>query len=211
MATGRFITFEGGEGTGKSTQAAALAVRLRGRGVDVVTTREPGGSPFADEVRTLILRGDLPEHSELAEALLFYAARADHLEHTIRPALARGATVICDRFSDSTRVYQSVVGGLPIDAFAALERLVVGALRPDLTLVLDVAPDVGLARAAKRGALSRYDARDAAYHAELRAGFLAIAKAEPGRCVVIDAGREPETVADAVWQAVTTRLIAAKG
>ena len=203
---GKFITFEGGEGVGKSTQARLLKERLEAAGRDVVVTREPGGSPFAEAVRALILAPDIPPHAPLAEALLFYTARADHLEQTIRPALARGAWVICDRFSDSTRVYQSLAGKVPLDAFQALERLVVGATRPDLTLVLDMAPEAGLKRAVQRGALSRYDARGLAYHAELREGFLAVAKSEPERCALVDAGADPIMVAAEVWRIVAERL-----
>lgn len=208
---GKFITFEGGEGVGKSTQALALREHLAAAGREVVVTREPGGSPFAEAVRGLILDAAIPPHAPLAEALLFYAARADHLEQTIRPALARGAWVICDRFSDSTRVYQSLAGKVPLEAFEALERLVVGKTRPDLTLLLDMAPEDGLKRAVRRGALSRYDARDLAYHARLREGFLAVAEAEPERCAVIDAGAGQTAVAAEVWRIVAERLAPGAG
>src|ERR1700674_3233425 len=151
MASGKFITFEGGEGSGKSTQARLLVDRLKARGIDAILTREPGGSPFAEQVRALLLDPATPSHSALSEALLFYAARADHLDKTIRPALAGGRWVICDRFSDSTSVYQGVAGGLAGDALDALERMVVAPTRPKITFILDLAPAHGLARARARG------------------------------------------------------------
>ncbi len=138
MKRGKFITFEGGEGSGKSTQSALLAKRLGEQGLEVVLTREPGGTPFAELVRELVLNPNVPTHSALSEALLFYAARSDHLENVIRPALARGQWVLCDRFSDSTRVYQSLAGGLDAESFAALDGIVVGKDRPDLTLIMDL-------------------------------------------------------------------------
>ncbi len=144
MTAGKFITFEGGEGSGKSTQAHNLAGRLRAQGIEVVLTREPGGSPFAEALRTLILDPETPPHSALSEALLFYAARADHLDKTIRPALNAGAWVICDRFSDSTRVYQSEAGGLPGEVLDALEEIVVSPTVPDLTFILDLPAELGL-------------------------------------------------------------------
>lgn len=216
-ALGRFITFEGGEGTGKSTQARLLAEHLRNVGQEVVLTREPGGSPFAEHVRGLILSGKTPAHDALSEALLFYAARADHLAATIRPALAAGNWVISDRFSDSTRVYQGYAGGIGLPAVEMLEGLVVAPTAPDLTLVLDLPADVGLARAAARhragtpdgapGERDPYEERALAFHARLREGFLDIARREPGRCVVIDAGAPIETIAAAVWAAVAGRLL----
>jgi dTMP kinase len=218
MASGRFITFEGGEGAGKSTQARLLAGRLEGRGIDVVLTREPGGSPFAEQVRDLILRADVAPHPPLAEALLFCAARTDHLEKTIRPALAAGRWVICDRFSDSTRVYQGAAGGVPTDALEALERLVVGPTRPDLTFILDMAPADGLARADARrapvaqGSETRADAferRHLAFHERLRAGYAAIAVAEPQRCALIDGAKPVDQVAADVWAETEARLLAA--
>jgi dTMP kinase len=218
MASGRFITFEGGEGAGKSTQARLLAERLKARGIDVVLTREPGGSPFAEQVRDLILRTDTAPHPPLAEALLFCAARIDHLEKTIRPALAAGRWVICDRFSDSTRVYQGAAGGVPADALEALERLVVGATRPDLTLILDLAPADGLARADARripagpsseARADAYESRHLAFHERLRAGYAAIARAEPRRCALIDGARPVDQVAAEVWAETEARLLAA--
>jgi dTMP kinase len=216
MAAGRFITFEGGEGSGKSTQARRLAERLRGQGIDVVLTREPGGSPFAEALRSVILDPKTPAHSALSEALLFYAARADHLDKTIRPALRAGRWVISDRFSDSTRVYQSEAGGLSRDAFAALEAIVVGTTTPDLTFVLDLPAELGLERASGRrldaplssGAPDAYEKRGLAYHRKLREAFVAIARSEPRRCVLIDAAADEAAVGDCVWRAVETRLLA---
>jgi dTMP kinase len=206
MAAGWFITFEGGEGSGKSTQARLLADRLSAAGRDVLSTREPGGTAFADRLRDLLLDPATPPHEPLAEALVFYAARADHLARTIRPALAAGRPVICDRFSDSTRVYQGLAGGLGLDVIDALERIVVGDLVPGLTVVVDVPPEVGLARAAERAAADAYERRDLAYHARLRAGYLEIARAEPRRCVVVEGTRKREEVARDVWAAVTQRF-----
>lgn len=206
---GLFITFEGGEGAGKSTQMRLLAEKLCGLGREVVATREPGGTPFAERVRVLILDPATPVHSALSEALLFYAARADHLERVIRPALGRGAIVLADRFSDSTEVYQSLAGGLSSETFAALEAAVVGAEKPDLTIVLDLDPVAGLERVRTRGALNAYDARSLAYHQRLREGFLAIARRESKRCVVLDAGGPAEVIAARIWSVVETRLAVA--
>jgi len=216
MAVGKFITFEGGEGSGKSTQASRLAERLTQRGIEAVLTREPGGSAFAEALRTVILDPDMPPHSALSEALLFYAARADHLDKTIRPALNSGQWVISDRFSDSTRVYQSAAGGLPEEVFNALEEMVVAPTTPDLTFILDIPAELGLGRAheRRRGASAErdepdaYEKRDLAFHWRLRQAFAEIAKSEPERCVMIDAGADPSAVADAIWSAVGTRLLA---
>jgi len=211
MLQGRFITFEGGEGSGKSTQAARLVERLEAMGFAVLVTREPGGSPFAEAVRDVILGGTLPDHAPLSEALLFYAARADHLQATIRPALAAGTWVVCDRFSDSTRVYQGAAGRLSLDVIERLEELVVAPTFPDLTLVVDVPVDVGLARAnARRGGSAQeadpYERRGPAFHQALRQGFLSIAASQPERCAVIDGARDPDAVAGDVWQAVRSRF-----
>ncbi len=208
---GSFITFEGGEGAGKSTQVQRLSERLRARGLDVVVTREPGGSPRAERIRASLLAGEGRAYGPLAEAVMFSAARADHVETVIRPALASGAVVVCDRFSDSTRAYQGSRGGVAPDLLQALERIVVGETRPDLTLVLDVPAEVGLGRAAaRRGGparpADRFESEDAAFHARLREAFLAIARAEPERCRVIDATRDPEVVAHEVWSVVARRL-----
>jgi dTMP kinase len=216
MASGRFITFEGGEGSGKSTQAGLLAQRLRARGIDPIVTREPGGSPFAEQVRGLILSTDVAPHPPLAEALLFCAARVDHLEKTIRPALQAGRWVICDRFSDSTRVYQGAAGGVAPETLEALEHVVVGATRPDLTFILDIAPASGLSRARSRRAPSGaqvadnadpYESRNLAFHERLREGYLAIAKSEPQRCAVVDGARPADQVAADVWAETERRLL----
>ena len=219
MAIGKFITFEGGEGSGKSTQAQLLADRLRGRGSDAVLTREPGGSPFAEQVRALILDPATAPHSALSEALLFYAARSDHLDTTIRPALASGRWVICDRFSDSTRVYQGVAGGLAPAVLDRLESMIVAPTRPDLTLILDLPADAGLSRAADRRRANAvvgtqadaYEKRDLAFHERLRAGYAAIAKVEPQRCVLVDGARSPDAIAAEIWAHVERRLLGGSG
>jgi dTMP kinase len=216
MARGKFITFEGGEGAGKSTQAQLLAGRLRAAGRDVVLTREPGGSPFAEQVRALILDPATAPHSALSEALLFYAARSDHLDTTIRPALTAGRWVICDRFLDSTRVYQGVAGGLEPAILERLEAMVIAPTGPDLTFMLDLPADVGLARAAGRrqaglqppASPDAYEKRALAFHERLRAGYAAIAKAEPQRCALIDAAKPPDIIAAEVWGHVERRLLA---
>ncbi len=210
LATGRFITLEGGEGVGKSVQAARLEARLAALGLEVVRTREPGGSPGAEALREAILSGFAAGFSPGGQALLFGAARIDHLEKTILPALARGAWVVCDRFANSTRAYQGAAGSLPPEFIAALERLTVGPNRPDLTLILDLPPEVGLKRAAERrpgGApADRFESEGLVFHATLRRAFLDIAAAEPGRCVVVDAGGSEDEVAAAIWSAVEARL-----
>ena len=206
MARGRFITFEGGEGAGKSTQVRRLAERLTAAGLRVTSTREPGGSPGAEALRGLLLQGEADRWSPVSETLLMYAARADHLETLIRPTLADGGWVVCDRFHDSTRAYQGAAGGAPADLIAALEAAVVGADLPNLTLVLDLPVEQGLERAAGRDALDRFESRDRAFHDRLRETFLAIAAREPDRCHVVDAAPAPDIVAAAVWDTVRTRL-----
>lgn len=215
MTTGRFITFEGGEGAGKSTQVRLLAERLTAAGLATVVTREPGGTPFAEKVRDLILAPESAPKAPLAEALLFSAARADHLDQLIRPALARGDWVISDRFSDSTRAYQGAAGGLAPHTISDIERLALGDTQPHLTLVLDLDPKVGLARAnQRRGAHSpgawvvtdTFEGRDLDFHIRLRQGFLDIARAEPARVAVIDAFQNQLAIADAVWAIVAERL-----
>ena len=208
MRRGRFITFEGGEGTGKSTQAALLAERLRAAGHQVALTREPGGSPGAEALRELLLGGESERWSPVSETLLMYAARADHLERTIRPALAAGAWVVCDRFLDSTRAYQGAAGGAPEALIRGLEAHVVGDSAPDLTLILDLPAGAGLERAFGRGMFDRFEGKGRAFHERLRQAFLDIAAAEAGRCRVIDASGSPETVAQAVWSAVEAQLMA---
>jgi dTMP kinase len=208
VTRGRFITFEGGEGAGKSTQIRRLAARLSQAGGEVVITREPGGSPGAETIRDLLVNGATDRWSPATEALLMYAARRDHLERTIRPALARGATVLSDRFADSTRAYQGAGGELPAEAVAQLERFALEVSDwPDLTLILDLPVAEGLKRAGARGGgEARFEAKGLAFHERLRAGFLAIAEREPRRCVVVDASGDIDAVADAVWSAVAARL-----
>jgi dTMP kinase len=208
---GSFITFEGGEGAGKSTQVQRLMARLDANGIKAMATREPGGSPRAEEIRAVILSGRARHLGPMAEALLFSAARADHLDHTIRPALARGVCVICDRFADSTRAYQGALGNVAPEVLSALERVVIGVTRPDLTLILDVPPELGLARAAERRAqrneaADRFEAEDAAFHRKLRHAFRQIAEAEPERCVLVDASGGPDVVEAGIWSAVSSRL-----
>ena len=207
MTRGRFITLEGGEGAGKSTQARRLAEALRADGHEVVLTREPGGSRGAEALREVLVNGAADRWTPTAEALLMYAARSDHLDRLIRPALARGAWVISDRFADSSRAYQGVAGGLDPDFIEALDRGVVGADQPDLTLIFDLAASAGLARAAGRGAAeARFEGKGAAFHERLREGFAAIAKAHPERCVMIDADAAPDDVFARIWSVVRERL-----
>jgi dTMP kinase len=206
---GRFITFEGGEGTGKSSHAAQLAQRLRAMGIGVVLTREPGGSPGAEIIRHVLLSGAAEPLGPEAEAILFAAARDDHIRHTIAPALARGRWVICDRFTDSTRVYQGEVGGVDDKLLRALERVTVGDLKPDLTFVLDVPADDGLARAEKLrdgGASDRFESQALNFHERLRDAFRLVALLEPKRCVLIDSAGERADVAELIWNAVKERL-----
>ena len=203
----RFITLEGGEGAGKSTQMRLLAEHLRGRGIDVLTTREPGGSPGAESIRELVLKGAADRWSPLTETLLMYAARRDHIERVIRPALERGAWVICDRFADSTRAYQGHAGGVDGRLIDALEAHVLEGARPDLTLVFDIPAEVGLERAHVRaGAEMRFESKGTEFHQRLRDAFREIAAAEPERCAVIDATGSMEAVEAAVWAAVAQRL-----
>lgn len=203
MTRARFITFEGGEGTGKSTQAARLVERLTARGIDVVRTREPGGSPGAEAIRELVVSGTADRWSPRTELLLMYAARSDHLERTIVPALEAGRWVVSDRFADSSRVYQGAAGGADAALIATLDAAVVGARQPDLTLMFDLPFELGLQRAIGRGAAeTRFESKGAAFHARLRAGFQAIAEAHPDRCRLIDASGDPETVAGRVWAVV---------
>ncbi|MBS0360351.1 MAG: dTMP kinase [Proteobacteria bacterium] len=207
MSQGRFITFEGGEGAGKSTQLKRLAARLQAEGREVVATREPGGSPGAESIRELVLKGAADRWSPVTETLLMYAARRDHVERVIRPALERGAWVVCDRFADSTRAYQGAAGGTDPALIAALETYILEATRPDLTLIFDIPVEVGLERAHIRaGAEMRFESKGHAFHERLRDGFLAIAKAEPQRCAVIDAAGALEEVEARVWATVSDRL-----
>jgi dTMP kinase len=211
---GKFITFEGGEGGGKSSQVKRLAARLAAEGYTVVTTREPGGTPTAEIIRDFVLSGNAVELGAQGEAALMAAARADHVERVIRPALAAGKWVLCDRFIDSTRVYQGGAGGADAPYLDALERVAIGRTRPDLTLILDLPVEVGLARLAARHSEEnakpdRFERDDLAKHEARRQAFLAIAAREPQRCVVIDASGTEDAVADAVFTAVKARLLAA--
>ncbi len=207
MTRGIFITFEGGEGAGKSTQIRRLAERLRADGRDVVLTREPGGSPGAESIRELLLNGETDRWSALTEALLMNAARRDHIERVIAPALTRGAVVLCDRFADSTRAYQGAGGAVDQTVIAQLEAAVVGDTRPDLTLIFDLPVAEGLRRALSRnGGEERFEAKGAAFHERLRAAYLDIARAEPQRCVIIDATATLDAVEAAVTAAVERRL-----
>lgn len=214
---GTFITFEGGEGAGKSTQIKMLALRLRERGHEVVLTREPGGSPGAEAIRHILLSGAAEPFGPETEVLLFAAARLDHMREAIEPALRRNAVVLCDRFYDSTRAYQGGGDGVSPDYLRTMEKIAVGERHPDITIILDIDPELGLARV--RGRLSGAAGRDGepsevdrfekdtlSVHRKRRDAFLAIAKAEPGRCVVVDASQDPETVADVIWALVRPRI-----
>ncbi len=206
---GRFITLEGGEGAGKSTQIKSLADYLRSLGHEVIVTREPGGSPVAEQLREVILSGAAASLGAAAEAVLFSAARIDHIAQTIAPALARGAYVISDRFADSTRAYQGTQGKVDPTLIDALEKVAVGRFRPDLTLILDLPAETGLARATRRRAdakADRFEAEDVSFHQGLRKAFLDIAEREPQRCAVIDAAQSPEDVAKAIRDVVAARL-----
>jgi dTMP kinase len=209
---GRFITFEGGEGSGKSTQIRTLAERLDAAKLRAIVTREPGGSPGAEIIRHLLLSGVGKLLGPEAETLLFTAARDDHVRTVIIPALNQGVWVLCDRFSDSTRVYQGRLGKVAPAVLNAMERVTIGDLKPDLTIILDVPVEVGMQRAAKRrgaGAPDRFEAEDVRFHQELREAYRQIAVAEPERCVLIDATAEPATVAANIWAALRDRFFAA--
>ncbi|MEO1199782.1 MAG: dTMP kinase [Pseudomonadota bacterium] len=207
---GRFISFEGGEGTGKSTQAKSLKRKLEKLDLDVVLTREPGGSPAAELIRRLLLLGTADPFGPDCETALFYAARADHLDTLIRPALDRGAWVVTDRFSDSTRAYQAAGDTITLPFIERLDRAIVGRDAPDLTLILDLDPEIGLARArAQTSAAGEGDAfedRELAYHKSVRDAFLDIAADHPDRCVVIDASRSKRSVQTAIWKAVNAKF-----
>jgi dTMP kinase len=196
-----FITFEGGEGTGKSTQIKLLAARLIELGLEIVLTREPGGTPQAEALRGLLVSGDTDNWSAEAEALLNYAARDSHLNQVIRPALQRGALVLCDRFMDSTRAYQAYAGDCSQSLIDNLQKTIVGNTTPDLTYIFDLAPEIGLARAKARAgdAEDRFERKGLGFHQKLHQGFLEIAKAEPLRCRLINANQSVELVASDIW------------
>ena len=206
---GKFITFEGGEGTGKSTQAAMLALRLESLGLAVQLTREPGGSPGAEIIRHVLLSGAAKPFGPEVEAMLFAAARDDHVQCTILPALQSGKWVICDRFADSTRVYQGILGAVDQRLIKGLERVSIGDLAADLTVVLDVPVELGLERIKQRRGSAepdRFEAENVEFHQKLRRAYLAIATEEPQRCVVVDASAAKEDVAKEIWDAVRSRL-----
>lgn len=207
LSRGRFISFEGGEGAGKSTQLRLLSEALTRAGIAALATREPGGAPGAEAIRSLLVEGDPQRWDAVSEALLFAAARRSHLVTTVWPALERGQWVISDRFADSTLAYQGAGGGVPRAELEALHRLVAGDFMPDLTVILDLPVEEGLARAAARaGSETRFERKDRAFHEKLRQGFLDIARREPRRCAVIDASASVATVHQAVLALVRERL-----
>lgn len=205
--TARFITFEGGEGAGKSTQIRLLADGLRASGRDVVITREPGGSPGAEDIRKLLVEGEPGRWEPLVETLMMFAARADHVAKTIKPALASGAIVLCDRFTDSTYAYQGVGRGLPRETIRRIESIAIPDMKAQLTFVLDLPPELGLKRAAARnGDERRFESFDLDFHTRLREAFRDIARHHPERCVVIDATKSQAEVAAAIWSVMEARL-----
>ena len=207
MARGQFISLEGGEGAGKSTQSQLLCRRLESYGIETLATREPGGSPGAEEIRVLLVSGKTERWDPLTEALLHNAARHDHVQRTILPALRRGVWVITDRFLDSTLAYQGYGQGVELDELSRMGNLAAGAAMPDLTLILDLPVDDGFARTERRSDdVSRYEQMDRAMHERLRQGFLSIAEADAARCRVIDAAPGVYSVHDAVWKAVQARF-----
>jgi dTMP kinase len=209
VETGKFITFEGGEGAGKSTQAGILANRLARAGRPVFATREPGGSAVAEEIREALLSGKVWEFGPFAEALMFSVARADHINKAIGKSLVEGKWVICDRFYDSTRAYQGATAGVPREVINALERLTLGGLRPDITFILDIPVEAGLARAAERrggDVPDRFERQEVLLHERIRRAFLDIAEEEPDRCVVVDASQPEAMVSEDIWEVVLQRL-----
>ncbi len=207
MTRGRFITFEGGEGAGKSTQVRRLAERLGADGRSVVQTREPGGSPAAEAIRDMLVSGATDRWDAMSEALLHFTARREHLVTTVWPALDRGDWVISDRFADSTMAYQGYGHGLGREPIEQLYRLVVGEFSPDLTIILDLPPERGLERAMARGPNeNRYERMTIDFHNRLRDGFLDIARREPDRCAVVAADAAIDKVAEDIWRAVRKRL-----
>lgn len=209
QSRGRFITLEGGEGTGKSTQIRHLIERLQAFGLQAIKTREPGGSEGAERIRSLILAAGQSRYSALTETLLFFAARNDHLEHVIRPKLLEGAWVICDRFSDSTRVYQGCMGTIGQKTLDSLESLVIAETTPDLTLILDLPAEIGLERAvARRGdsAADGFEAENIEFHQGLRQCYLDLAQRYPDRCIVIDALGSEADVATRIWAVLSDRF-----
>ncbi|MBI3700446.1 MAG: dTMP kinase [Afipia sp.] len=211
LVAGRFVTFEGGEGSGKSTQIKLLADRLNGARLPAIVTREPGGSAGAEIIRHLVLSGMGKLLGAETESLLFAAARDDHVNQVIKPALEKGTWVLCDRFTDSTRVYQGKLGRVDLKLLRAMERVTIGDLKPDLTLILDVPVAVGLQRAIKRrgaAVADRFEEEGLAFHEKLREAYRQIAADDPQRCVLIDANADPQTVGQRVWTALREHLFA---
>lgn len=205
--TGRFITFEGGEGTGKSTQAQRLAAALESKGISCLVTREPGGSPGAEDIRNLLVKGEPGRWDPLPETLLLYAARADHVTRTIKPALAEGRWVISDRFSDSSYAYQGAGRGLDRETVRRIEAIAINDFKPDFTLILDLPPEVGLERTARRASAdTRFEQFDLKFHTRLRKAFHEIARRSGDRCVIIDASGSKEDVGKAILDAVIKRF-----
>ncbi|MEZ5930781.1 MAG: dTMP kinase [Alphaproteobacteria bacterium] len=205
-ARGRLITFEGGEGVGKSTQISRLAAALSGAGLEAVTTREPGGTEGAEAIRSLVTEGAADRWSPLTETLLFLAARQDHVERLIEPALARGCFVLCDRFIDSTRVYQGLAGTLGLGLIDRLHGVIFEDIRPDLTVLLDLPVEAGLARRRASGEVNRFDKMVSGFHEKVRRGFLGLAASEPERIAVIDAAPAPFEVTGAILDLVAERF-----
>jgi dTMP kinase len=206
--TGKFITFEGGEGAGKSTQARLLERSLEERGINAVLTREPGGSPGAEEIRSLLVEGEPERWTALTETLLFLAARSDHIARLIKPSLESGKWVVCDRFSASTLVYQGIARGVGVDTVNALQNAIPGMIFPDLTIILDVTPEIGLTRVGTRAedVETRYEKFDSKFHETLRTAFRELSVSQNHNCVLVDGGREPEIVADEIWKIIRERL-----
>ena len=207
MTSPQFITLEGGEGTGKSTQAKRLAAKLGERGISTVVTREPGGSPGAEQIRDLFVHGEPGRWSALTETLLVFAARVDHVEKTIRPALTSGKWVICDRFTDSTYAYQGAARGTDREIIRRVQSAAIGDFKPALTLVLDLPVAVGLERAKGRpGSENRFEKFDTEFHEKLRQAFIDIARRNGDRCVLLDAAGSEDDVAELIWQTVAKRF-----
>jgi dTMP kinase len=207
LSSGRFITLEGGEGTGKSTQARRLAAALEAKGIACVVTREPGGSPGAEGIRELLVHGEPGRWDVLTELLLLFAARTDHVARTIKPALAAGKWVICDRFTDSTYAYQGVARGLDRETIRRVESVAIGDFKPDLTLVLDLPVEVGLQRAKARASdETRFEKFNTDFHEKLRVAFRKIAVQNGDRCVLIEAKGSEDDVAELIWQTAEKRF-----
>jgi dTMP kinase len=208
--SGCFITFEGGEGSGKSTQIKLLAKALNDEGINTLLTREPGGSPMGERIRSLLL-DPAAKLDPVTQLFLFNAARRDHVVSIIEPSLALGTWVLCDRFADSSRAYQGAAGHIPVKTILEFETQAIGSTRPNLTIILDIAPQIGLERAQKRRSVGAsadaFEASDLSFHEKVRAGFLAIAREEPKRCVVFDAGQTESALHAAIMEACKVRLI----